>query len=114
LTTGHGFTVRQTETGSPYMIQTNQFYERLTPSASTRYSTIKDFLDDIIKEDNPPLTIDLAFQILGQVPAGGDQIIQLAVVFEPDSMRLHVAFAEPGTHATDCQRITLDVAELLN
>lgn len=114
LTTGHGFTVRQPETGFPYMIQTNQFYERLTPEASTRYSTIKDYLDDIIAGDNPLLTVEQAWELLDQVPAGGNQIIQIAVVFEPDAMRMHVAFGQSGIHATDCQKITLDVAQLLN
>jgi hypothetical protein len=114
LTTGHGFTVRQPQAGYPYMIQTNQFYERLTPEASTRYSTIKNYFDGIIAGVNPPLTVDQAWELLGQVPAGGGQIIQIAVVFEPDAMRMHVAFAEPGTHATDCRRITLDVLQLLN
>jgi hypothetical protein len=113
LTTGHGFTVRQPETEFPYIIQTNQFYERLEPEASTRYSLIKNYLDGIIAGDNPPLTVEKAWEILGQVPAGGDQIIQHAVVFEPDEMRMHVAFAEPGTHATSCRRITIDVEELL-
>jgi hypothetical protein len=114
LTTGHGFTVRQPETGYPYMIQTNQFYERLTPEASTRYSTIKDYLDGIIEGDNPALTVDQAWNLLAQVPAGDGQIIQIAVVFEPDEMLMHVAFGEPGTHATSCRRITLNIEELLN
>lgn len=113
LTTGHGLTVRQPETGTSYIIQTNQFYERLTPQGSTRYSTIKTYFDGIITNDNPPLTVDQAWELLGQVPAGGDQIIQVAVVFEPDAMRMHVAFGESGTHATVCRRITIDVEALL-
>lgn len=52
-----------------------------------------------------------SFQLIDTI---GDQIIQHTVVFEPDAMRMHVAFAESGTHATDCQRITIDVGELLN
>jgi hypothetical protein len=35
-------------------------------------------------------------------------------VFEPDEMLMHVAFAEPGIHATARRRVTLDVAQLLN
>jgi len=113
LTTGHGLTVRRPETGFPYMIQTNQFYERLSPQASTRYSTIKNYLDGIITNDNPLLTVDQAWELLGQVPAGDGQIIQIAVVFEPDVMLMHVAFGESGTHATGCRRITINVGELL-
>lgn len=115
LTTGHGFTVRQPVQGFPYMIQTNQFYERLTPEASARYSTIKDYFDGIIAGDNPPLTVEKAWDILGQVPAGGDdQIIQIAVVFEPDAMRMHVAFGRPGMHATQFTPVTIDVGALLD
>jgi hypothetical protein len=114
LTIGHGFTVRQFKTGFPYMIQTNQFYERLEPSSSERYSLIKSYLDSIISGDNPPLTVEKAWEILGQVPSNENLIIQHAVVFEPDKMLMHVSFAEPGIHATECGKITLDVAQLLN
>ena len=114
LTTGHGFTVRQPETGEPFLIQTNQFYERIEPTASARYSTLENYFDGIIAGSNPKLTVDKAWDLLGQVPAGGVNIIQVAVVFEPDAMRMHVAFAEHGTHATDCQRITVDVDPLFN
>jgi hypothetical protein len=114
LTTGHGFTVRQAEPGLPYMIQTNQFYERLPPEASSRYALIRDHFDGILAGDQMPLTVEGAWEILGQVPVGGDLIIQHAVVFEPDEMLMHVAFAEPGIHATARPRVTLDVAQLLN
>ncbi len=114
LATGHGFTVRQPDSGFPYMIQTNQFYERLEPSASNRYSLIKNYLGGIISGDNPSLTVEKAWEILGQVPSSESLLIQHAVVFEPDKMLMHVAFAEPGTHATECRKVTLDVAQLLN
>ncbi len=114
LTTGHGLTVRQPETGYPYMIQTNQYYERLEPDASTRYSLIKTYLDDIISGDKPPLTVEEAWEILGKVPSSEDLLIQQAVIFEPDKMLMHVAFAEPGTHAIECRKVTLDVTKLLN
>jgi len=96
------------------MIQTNQFYERLAPEASDRYSLIKDYLDGIISGKNPPLTVDKTWEILGQVPSNESLLIQHAVVFEPDKMLMHVAFAEPGTDATECRKITLNVAQLLN
>jgi hypothetical protein len=114
LTTGHGFTVRRPENGIAYMIQTNQFYERLDPEASSRYSLIEARLDSILSGHNPFLTVDDAWEILGRVPSGGSLIIQHAVVFEPDNMLMHVAFAEPGIHATDCRRVTVDVGEVLN
>jgi len=114
LTTWHGLTVRQPESGCPYMIQTNQFYERLAPESSRRYSLIEDYLDGIIAGDNPLLTVDKTWDLMGQVPASQDLLINTGVVFEPDSMLMHVAFAEPGTHATSCRRITVDVDELLN
>jgi len=114
LTTGHGLTVRQPETGYPYMIQTNQYYERLEPDASARYSLIKAHLDDIVSGDKPPLTVEEAWEILGKVPSSKDLLIQQAVIFEPDKMLMHVAFAEPGTHATECRKVTLDISKLLN
>ncbi|MFC1725286.1 C45 family autoproteolytic acyltransferase/hydrolase [candidate division KSB1 bacterium] len=113
LNTGHGLTVRQSETGFPYMIQTNQFYERLEPSDSYRYSLIKDRLDGIFTGDYSSLTVDDAWEILEQVPAGGNLIIQHSIVFEPDKMLMHVAFSENGNHAPACRKITLNVNELL-
>lgn len=114
LTTGHGFTVHQPATGSPYMVQTNQFYKRLEPEQSNRYDLIQARLDSIIAGQSPPLTIDKAWEILGQVPSSPDLLIQHAVVFEPDNMLMHVGLAEPETHATSCGRLTIDVEELLN
>jgi len=114
LNTGHGLTIRQPEDGHPYMIQTNQFYERLEPEQSNRYDLIQAHLDSIIAGLAPPLTINKAWSILSQVPSSPDLLIQHSVVFEPDSMLMHVGFAEPGTHATSCQRITIDVGDLLN
>ncbi|UCD37461.1 MAG: hypothetical protein JSW54_11610 [Fidelibacterota bacterium] len=114
LTTGHGFTVRQPEDGLPYMIQTNQFYERLEPEQSNRYDLIQAHLDSIIAGQAPPLTVDKAWQLLGQVPSSPELLIQHAVVFEPDNMLLHVGFAQTGTHATSRPRLTIDVAQLLN
>jgi hypothetical protein len=114
LTVGHGFTVRESAPGQPYLIQTNQFYERLPPEPSSRYDSIRDHLDGILAGEHPPLTVDKAWEILGQVPVGGDLIIQHAVVFEPDKMLMHVAFAEPGMHATSGEKVTLDVAQLLH
>ncbi|UCH11147.1 MAG: hypothetical protein JSU61_04465, partial [Fidelibacterota bacterium] len=114
LTTGHGFTVRQPETELPYMIQTNQFYQRLAPEQSNRYDLIQAHLDSILAGQAPPLTIDKAWEILGQVPSSPELLIQHAVVFEPDEMLMHVGFAQTGTHATSRPRLTLDVAQLLN
>ena len=113
LTLGHGFTVRQPETGFPYLIQTNQFYERLLPSNSYRYTLIKNRLDSVNTGEQSPLTIDAVWETLGQVPSSEELIIQYAVVFQPNEMLMHLAFAEPGTHAPSCQRITVDVSQLL-
>ncbi|MFC1483660.1 C45 family autoproteolytic acyltransferase/hydrolase [Candidatus Neomarinimicrobiota bacterium] len=114
LTTGHGFTVRQPKTGSPFLIQTNQFYERLQPSHSNRYALINARMTQILDGRSTPLTFEKAWELLGEVPQGGNLLIQHAVVFEPDNMLMHVGFAEPGTHATSGTRITVDVAALLD
>jgi hypothetical protein len=114
LTTGHGFTVRQPATGSPWLIQTNQFYQRLAPEQSNRYDLIQSHLDSILAGQALPLTVDKAWELLGQVPSSPELLIQHAVVFEPDEMLMHVGFAQTGTHATSRPRLTIDVAELLN
>jgi hypothetical protein len=114
LTTGHGFTVRQPRTGFPFLIQTNQFYERIPYSHSERYVLLNSNLVSIRDGRSQPLTVSRAWELLGEVPAGAGLLIMNAVVFEPDRMLMHVGFAETGTHATSFVPITIDVAALLN
>jgi hypothetical protein len=114
VTVGHGFTVRQPDAGLPYLIQTNQFYQRLEPESSARYDRIENYFQGIITEDNPPLTVDDAWEILGQAVQSGSVLAHASFVFEPDQMLMHMAFGEPGIDAPFCRHTTLNVRELLD
>ena len=43
---------------------------------------------------------------------GDDYLTEIAVVFEPEKRLMHVAIAEPGQHAHECSRVTLDLVTL--
>jgi hypothetical protein len=113
LDTGHGYNVRYPNNGSPFIIQTNQFYQRMPFSHSDRYVLLNSRMVRILQGRSEPLSVDYAWELLSEVPQVA-LLIQVAVVFEPDRMLMHVGFAEPGTHATSGTRITIDVAALLN
>lgn len=43
---------------------------------------------------------------------GGNLLTEIAVVFEPEKKLIHIAFAEPGINAHECNRVTLNIEEL--
>jgi len=114
LNNGHGFSVRQPKVGESYLIQTNNFWLRSMPTTCWRYNHADAALSGITAGNNAPLTVDGTWDLLGEVaPTEAGYIVVHAEVFEPNRMRMHVAFGEPGTHAPECQKIMLDVAQLL-
>ena len=59
------------------------------------------------------LTIAIAWDLLRSVPVGEPNIVNPAVVFDPNKMLMHVAFSENGQHSPFCRVVTLNVKEMI-
>ncbi len=114
LSQNHGFSLRYPDNEKQYIIQTNHFWLRYPPPTvpCARYGDIETSLASIASGVTPPLTIQTAWDLLRDVRNGGDFLTEIAVVFEPEKKLMHVAIAEPGKHAHECSRVTLDLVTL--
>ncbi len=114
LVQNNGFSLRFPEIDEQYVIQTNHFWLRFDPPEEPclRYEDIEASLDSIVSGEKDALTVDSAWNILRVVRNGGDFLTEIAVVFEPAGKLMHVAVAEPGINAHECNRVTLDIEEL--
>jgi hypothetical protein len=113
LSQNHGYSLRYPDNHNSYIIQTNSFWLRYPLQPCQRYDNIASRMESISAGNEPPFTIDSAWQLLSEARIGGDFLTEIAVVFEPVKKRMHVAFAEPGTNAHECNRITLNIEELI-
>lgn len=115
LLQNHGYAIRYPDKDKNYIIQTNHFALRYTtPEAQhIRYGDIQTPLESIASGETPPLTVDSAWNLLASVQLGGDFLTEIAVVFEPEKRLMHVALAQPGLNAHDCQRVTLNIPEMV-
>jgi hypothetical protein len=115
ITNNHGFTIRQPAGTDAYIIQTNHFWLRRPPvSQCDRYNHVKSTLDSISAGVKTPLTVASAWNLLSEIHPDDSYLTQIAVVFEPSKKQLHIAFAEPGTHAHACHRVTVDIDDLFS
>jgi hypothetical protein len=114
LTQNHGFSLRFPDNNKQYIIQTNHFRLRyaLPEEPCQRYQDIEACLDSIVSGEKSPLTVESAWQLLRDVRNGGDFLTEIAVIFEPVDKLMHVAFAESGINAHECNRVTLDIGAL--
>jgi hypothetical protein len=114
LSQNHGFSLRYPDNNRPYIMQTNHFWLRYPPPdlPCDRYAYLEDFLSSIASGHSPVLSVDTAWNLLAELPREPGVITEIAVVFEPVEKRMHVAFAEPGTNAHECNRVTLSIEEL--
>jgi hypothetical protein len=115
LLDNHGYTIRQPSGAEEYIIQTNHFWLRRQPvSQCDRYYYVKSSLDSIAAGTRSPLTVESAWNLLSNIQPEDSYLTQIAVVFEPSKMRMHIAFAEPGKHAHLCRREILNIEALLS
>ena len=114
LSQNHGYTIRLPENDRQYIIQTNHFWHRYAPPEEPcrRYLDIQDSLISVASGARVPFNVETAWDLLRQVRNGGDFLTEIAVVFEPESKRMHVALAEPGINAHECSRVILDIEAL--
>ncbi len=115
LTINNGFTIREPDTDKEYIVQTNDFRLRKEPPETEceRYYYLNATLDSISGGLKTPLTIESAWILLGEIHPHDSYLTQHAVIFEPLKKRIHIAFAEQGIHAHSCDRVTVDIDDLL-
>jgi hypothetical protein len=108
---GGGLTIRDPEPGESFFVCTNHFRKRSPPEDCSRYSTLTTRLKEIAA-DGKRVTVDDGWKLLESV-IPEHLLTHHSVVFEPNKMLVHIAFAEPGKSGPKCKHATLDVAELL-
>lgn len=110
-----GYTIREPQQGNAYQIAANHFRERIPAMSDCwRYNLLNDSLAQIaLSNGDNLLTTEKAWELLTCTPIP-ETVAMHSVVFEPNLMLMHLAFAQNNQHAPLCQRVTLDVAELLS
>ncbi len=95
---------------------TNHYRKRGEPVSCARYKEINRGLS-AIKSSEKLLDVNGVWEILGSVDRPTTDIPGLmtyhSVVFEPNALRMHVAFTRDGKPAPACKHVTLDVSTLL-
>lgn len=115
LSINGGLTIRQPEAGAFFQICTNHYRDRNQPIECWRYDLINTTMTGIANSAGQEhLSVDSAWELLKELPVGAPNIIDPAVVFEPNKMLIHVAFEENGQHAPFCTKVTFDVNDLIN
>ncbi len=107
-----GVTVRYPDESSAYLVCTNHFRERKDPIYCSRYALLEERMGEIADSDGQFLTVNKAWDMLGEVPIDGLMLYQ-SVVFEPNKKLIHVAFTQNGQHAVSCNKVTFDLTELI-
>ncbi|MFQ5502633.1 MAG: hypothetical protein ACE5EQ_10100 [Phycisphaerae bacterium] len=102
--------------GEMFQVCTNHYRQRGAAISCDRYKEIDRRLDSL-KSANKWLDVNEVWEILRSVSRPTKNIPRLmtyhSVVFEPNAMRMHVAFTEDGKPAPSCTRVTVDVKTLL-
>ena len=95
-----------------FILTTMHHRERGEPIDCRYYEIGEQALLAISRGELPPLTVATTWDLLTALtPTGG--LTYHSVIFEPDSMRMHVRLQEDGVTAQQCRSITLDVEALL-
>jgi len=119
LEKSRGVTVRTGEpTAAPaFQICTNHYRHRDKASRCGRYSEIDRRLISLA-DKHETLDVAGAWAILRSVGRPTAEVPRLmtyhSVVFEPDALRMHVAFSRDGRPAPACKPVTLDVARWIS
>ncbi len=113
LTHDKGMTLRKPEGLDTFLACTNHSRARYGPAPGTRHPRLYGGLEKVAaREGKHHLTVKRAWKMLiGVSPEG--VLTHHSVVFEPNKLLMHVAFAQNGRHAPQCKHITLDVTKLL-
>ena len=101
-----------------YQVATNHYCQRGKPRKCSRYETLEKRLKSSRKKSRKKnkgrLTPKRAWSLLRDVDLSDKIITYHSVVFEPNALRMHVAFTKDGKPAPACKHVTLDVAQLLS
>jgi len=107
-----GVIVRMPEPTQSFILTTMHHRERGEPIDCRYYEIGEQALLAVSRGQLPPLTVATTWDLLTALtPTGG--LTYHSVIFEPDSMRMHVRLQEDGVTAQQCRSITLDVEALL-
>lgn len=99
-------------TGNGWQVATNHFRSRATARPCRRYDTLASSLRNTGNDDHR-ITTDNVWNLLRQVSEKGNLTTYHSVVFEPNSMKMHVSFCSDGRSAPTDKRVELDVSNLL-
>lgn len=103
-------TVREADEESSFQICTNHYRERRQPIECWRYSSLREeFLNLAVSQGASLLTLGKAWELLDSVALGSST--HHRVIFEPNRLLMHIALSV-AVPATQCQFVTLNVAEL--
>ena len=108
-----GVIVRVPEPEQSYILTTMHHRKRGEPIYCPYYEIGEESLHAIACRDALPLTVKATWDLLAELtPAGG--LTYHSVVFEPDSMLMHVRLQTNGLTAQCNRSITLNVAALFD
>ena len=106
-----GVIVRIPEPTQSYILTTMHHRERGEPIDCPYYKLGEQTFRAVADGESPPLTVETTWDLLTALtPTGG--LTYHSVIFEPESMRMHVRLQEDGVSAQQCRSVTLDVAAL--
>ncbi len=90
---------------------TNHYRKRGEPTACDRYEKIEGRLKEALAAGQK-IGVPEAWQILKSVEVAGRVFTFQSVVFEPNQMRMHVAFSSESTPAPEKKPVEINVGEL--
>jgi len=107
-----GLIVREPEPTEAFLLTTMHHRVRGEPIDCPYYEIGEQALRSIAGGASPPLTVETTWDLLTALtPTGG--LTYHSVIFEPDSMTMHVRLQQDGVTAQQCRSVTLDVEALL-
>jgi len=107
-----GVIVRMPEPTQSYILTTMHHRERGEPIDCPYYEIAEQAFRAVACGEKPPLTVKTTWDLLTALtPTGG--LTYHSVIFEPDSMKMHVRLQEGGVTAQHCRSVTLDITALL-
>jgi len=107
-----GLTVRRSKATEPFVLTTMHHRERGEPIDCRYYDIGQQALRTVATGEAPPLTVASVWDLLTDlIPTSG--LTFHSVVFEPDSMTMHLRLQEDGVSAQHSRTVTLDVDALL-
>jgi len=106
-----GLTVRRPEATEPFILTTMHHRERAEPIDCPYYDIGEQALRAVATGEASPLTVASVWDLLTDLtPTSG--LTFHSVVFEPDSMTMHLRLQEDGVSAQYSRTVTLDVDAL--